>query len=256
MANDVNVFVKEFYTTYVDAVRTKLDENGQPIPFPNPRPGDPRYLEEAYTKPVDMVVLIPAHHPKEEIPHRIVDVKRNAPMWEKIGPAYENWKQGLETPLSGTPLAAWNGISHREAELLKSFMIRTVEDVAAMSDMALTQVPIPRMRDLRSQAQIWLKAQDSNMVRAELSRRDNEIEALKAQIESLALAIANKSTPAETYEWTPSEQLDDPLTTKAKMDEMRADYLNAQGRDKDPQPVKRKPGRPRKVAVEGDEAAA
>lgn len=199
MANDVRVFIKEFYTNYV----------AQP---------------DGSTKAVDMVVLVPEHHMKYmEIPHRIFDVKRNEDLWEVVGPQYEKWQQGQEMPLNGTPLAAWNAISGREADVLKSFMIRTVEDIANLSEAAISQIPIPRTRDLKRQADTWLKAQDSSKAQAELARRDAEIEALKARVEHLALNIADNAV----------------------------DALDA---DPDEQPVKRKPGRP--IKPKGDEAAA
>ena len=39
--------------------------------------------------------------------------------WNLIKPKYDAWKAGQSAPVNGTPLAAWNGVSANQAEMLR-----------------------------------------------------------------------------------------------------------------------------------------
>jgi len=75
--------------------------------------------------------------------------------WDQIEPAYLAWKQGEELPETGTPLAAWGGVNGSQINALKGIHIRTVEELAGLSDSNMKAV-LPNMRELRAMARQWL----------------------------------------------------------------------------------------------------
>lgn len=153
-------------------------------------------------EPVDMVLLAPSGeaHSKTQTWHRvdklrppeeIDDSRRNADTyvamnarWSVIGPAYDAWKDGTEIPETGTPLAAWSGVSPEIAEVLKGMSIRTVEDVRDMSESTFTKLPVPNARKLPQLAKEYLEGSDAaakDLVIAEMSER---MAAMEAMLES------------------------------------------------------------------------
>lgn len=100
--------------------------------------------------------------------------------WQIIEQAYLLWKSGNEAPIDGTPLAAWNALSPEQAEVLRSRGIRTVEDVAVLTDAHVERIPLP-MRDLIKQARQFIDSADTRRTSAALAEKDREIDNLKAQ---------------------------------------------------------------------------
>jgi len=112
--------------------------------------------------------------------------------WQIIGPAYEAWKAGETVPESGTPLAAWAGVSPEQAGVLRSLGIRTVEEVADMNDSMIGQVKFPNARKIPEMARAYLKGKD-------VALRDAENAALKERLaameEVMNEMIAEKRKP-------------------------------------------------------------
>lgn len=108
---------------------------------------------------------------------------------------YQAWKAGHDQhAATGTLLEQWPGISRAQVEELRHFKIRTVEQLAELSDgNAARMGPILA---LRQRARDFLERAKGNAplekMRTELAARDNEIETLKRQVAELA-AIAKKS---------------------------------------------------------------
>lgn len=98
-----------------------------------------------------------------------------------IRSSYEAWKQGQELPEHGTPLAAWNGIRPEQAEALRLSGIKTVEDVAQMTETHITGIKVPGLRDLKKQAQNFLDSADQTRFAARLAEKDEEVARLKAE---------------------------------------------------------------------------
>lgn len=114
---------------------------------------------------------------------------------EAIEPAYLAWKKGQDMPDSGTPLAAWNAITPELADILKARSIRTVEDIAELTETSMQRVPTPGIRRLRDQAKLFLQAKDQTRVASDLAKKDEEIAALKAQMAEVMEALkANDKT--------------------------------------------------------------
>lgn len=111
--------------------------------------------------------------------------------WDSIRPRYEAWKQGQEMPESGTPLAAWNAVTPEQAEAFKMRGIRTIEEVAGLTDAHFERLPIPNMRVLVKQAQLYLESADTRKVAAHLESRDGVIESLKQENSDQKAQIAS-----------------------------------------------------------------
>lgn len=96
---------------------------------------------------------------------------------------YEDWKAGREAPVDGTPLAAWNGVSPQQADILRTKGFKTVEDVARMTDAHMGNIPLPGTRVLIENAKRFIASLDSTRVAAELAARDEEAVRLKTELE-------------------------------------------------------------------------
>lgn len=104
-------------------------------------------------------------------------------MWEIVGPAYETWKRGDDAVDDGTPLSAWSGVDAARADVFRGFGLRTVEEVANMPETVLGRIPLPGVREMKRQAQLFLDAKDKD----DLARRVAELESqLAASVEMLS----------------------------------------------------------------------
>lgn len=111
-------------------------------------------------------------------------------IWQVIKPAYERWKAGQESPVDGTPLAAWPGATPQLVKALTPANIRSVEDLAQMEDSAISKLAIQNLRRLRQDARAFIEAQKSTAaVSGEVVKLRNENEALKARVDELIQAV-------------------------------------------------------------------
>ena len=115
-------------------------------------------------------------------------VKHMSAIWSVIGPAYEAWKEGREMPEHGTPLATWPAISNEEAEIFRMSGIKTVEQVAELTENAFSRIRIANLRELRSLAKMFLDNHGAAKEAAEKAEMQAKINALMARIEQLEKA--------------------------------------------------------------------
>ncbi len=113
--------------------------------------------------------------------------------WSQIDAEYQAYKAGHELPVNGTPLGAWAGILPAAADVLKRSGIKTVEEVARLSEAQIDKIHLPAMRDLRRSAKLFLENRDAAEAAQRETDRDREIEMLKQQLsennERLAAAM-------------------------------------------------------------------
>jgi hypothetical protein len=148
---------------------------------------------------------------------RIVDAQRDmGGLWEVIKPHYEAWKKGEELPEHGTPLAAWNGCTAAMAKTLKSFDVRTVEDIADLTESQVQKIGLGGLYAVRQAAKRWVEAQGTRDIAAALGEKDAQIEQMQEQLAAL-MEMVQARPPAD-------------------------------------EPMKRRPGRPRREDV-AEEAA-
>lgn len=108
---------------------------------------------------------------------------------------YEAFKTRTDSEIEeGTPLVEWSGISRSQIEELAFFNVKTVEQLLAMSDANATQ--FMGMGNLRREATKWLENAtehaQAEKLQAQLSKRDTEIEELKAAVKALQAAPVRK----------------------------------------------------------------
>lgn len=109
---------------------------------------------------------------------------------------YKLFKAGVGAPIIGTPLAEMPWLTASKIKELQALNIKTVEALAELEGSALQRLGMGG-RELKNQASTWLDraagaAGDARLA-AELSKRDDLIASLQAQIAALA---GGKSTEA------------------------------------------------------------
>lgn len=111
---------------------------------------------------------------------------------------YDAFKSRTAAPETGTPLSEWPGITRSQAEELSFYNVKTVEQLAAMSDQNASQ--FMGMHKLRQDAKEWLghaaETRQADELAAELRQRDDEIAELRAAIEELKAKPATKKKAA------------------------------------------------------------
>ena len=119
--------------------------------------------------------------------------------WAMIEPAYLAWKQGNDIPVDGTPLSAWAGITPEQVRVLQGQGIRTVEEIAKMTDGAAAKVHLPNVRDMIKQARLFLESADAAVAAQKAAQQDARIadleEKLAAAMELLEQNVKPKRGP-------------------------------------------------------------
>jgi hypothetical protein len=140
--------------------------------------------------------------------------------WDLIRPAYEAWKAGNEMPETGTPLAAWNAVRAEQADILRVHGIKTVEEIAALTD-AHMRIPVPNLRDLKRQAQMFLDSADQVRFAARLTEKDQELARVQdaaasqqEEIDEQRKQIAALMAQVNTLAGMVAEQKDEATETK------------------------------------------
>ena len=106
---------------------------------------------------------------------------------------YKDWKEGNETPLSGTPIVTWPGVSPAQAKNLIALRVFTVEDLAAANEEVMGRVGMG-CRALKQKAIDWLAtAGDSGKVVAELEALRAANADLKLRNDSLSEQLTELS---------------------------------------------------------------
>jgi hypothetical protein len=160
---DENLYVQFFTAPLQDKERT--EEEGRPI-----------------FKDVDMIrIMVPGD--KDNIIERAVrqgDSQRFPKQWEA-------YKQGREEALEGTPLEQWPMITRAQVEELRFFHVKTVEQLANISDSNAQK--FIGIQALKTRAAEWLEAAEDgapiSAMAAELEKRDEKINSLTATIEQM-----------------------------------------------------------------------
>ncbi len=113
---------------------------------------------------------------------------------QRFAKQYAAFKNNQDDVLVGTPLEQWPGIKRSQVEEMKYFNIRTVEQLADLSDTHSQQ--FMGVNELKKRAQAFLAAAEDNAANeklaAELAIRDDEITALKQAVEELKGLITKK----------------------------------------------------------------
>lgn len=99
--------------------------------------------------------------------------------------AYEAWRSGQELPLDGTPIKGWGVISPAVQEELLRLNIRTVEDLARVTDEGQRAIGMGAI-DLKNKAAAWLaQMDDKGSVTLKMAALEQQNAQLKGNVETL-----------------------------------------------------------------------
>ena len=107
-------------------------------------------------------------------------------IWAQLEPAYNAWKEGVELPEFGTPLAAWPGVNKAQVKGLQAAGVKTIEDLRDLSETAIPKIRVPGLRALVTQAALYLDGKDKADLVRSVDEQNQRIAALEAQLEATA----------------------------------------------------------------------
>lgn len=186
----------------------------------------------------DWVIYAPSHSPlntknTERVRHMIPNPDRigsdpdgvkmafMSARWSQIEAAYDAWLKGQEIPVNGMPLSAWPGINSDQVEIFRQVGLRTVEEVRDLSEGQLEKVRLPNMRDLRTQARLFLENVGAADIAKREADRDLEVQTLREQLAELRSLIPATSAKSDA----PAEPADDEVAgLRAQLDAAGIDY--------------------------------
>lgn len=166
--SDANLWV-EFYTG--------------PSPLPDPNKSDeagfPVYVDVPWVK-----ILVPGDRTKSyDRPAKMAfdgPGDQTPPDPQRFPQQWSAYKSQSTKANVGLPIEEWAAISRSEAQAFKRMDIHTVEQLAGLTDTALSWLGARQRRD---QAKAWLESAKDHAGEARLAK---ENEQLKAQVEALA----------------------------------------------------------------------
>lgn len=146
----------------------------------------------------DEVDHVRIHVPGDK--NTVIDAPMDSMYKQRFADRYAKWKAGQNEAVSGTPLNALPHMTPGKVEEYKFFNITTVEQLAEAAD-GLGQKFMSFQQD-KSRAKAFLEVAKGNApierMNAELAKRDEEIETLKAQMAALLADKAGKRKVAAT----------------------------------------------------------
>lgn len=128
------------------------------------------------------VVFIRILGSKDEVVNIVTDDHR-----QTYADQYRAWKAGQSAPVSGMPLEEWTAASQSFVDDMRGYGVRTVEQLAALSDGIVGAKP--GWLTMRSKAAAYLEqAQADGALAAERARTkalEDQLAAMQAQIDAL-----------------------------------------------------------------------
>lgn len=115
--------------------------------------------------------------------------------WSMIEKAYDAYKAGEEIPVDGTPIGSWPALTSDQAEAFRRIGIRTIEEVANMSDSVITKVPLPDPRSYPKKAMLFLENMDKAKAAEEMQARDDMIAQLREELDAAKSIIQEHVKP-------------------------------------------------------------
>lgn len=149
--------------------------------------GRPRFVMTDFIR-----IMIPGD--KDSVIHRPVREGDKV----RFSKAYERFRAG-QSQITGTPLSEWTKITRAQVEELAYFHIRTIEDLANVSDAQTHKfMGIHMLReDARRHLALLKEQAPLDKVQAELKQRDETISAMQAQIQ---LLMSERMGPPDSEE--------------------------------------------------------
>lgn len=122
----------------------------------------------------------------------VIDGRFSQKYLEYYKACYEEWKKGNEIPVNGSPVKHWPVVSPAEIAQLTAANVRTVEELAELTESGLALVGMGG-RALRDKARAWLDsaekhgkiAEEVANLKEDQRRKDEQISKLQGQVEEL-----------------------------------------------------------------------
>ena len=151
--------------------------------FKSAQEGRPIFDEQDYIR-----IIVPGDK------NTIIDTKATPEYMSRFASHFEKYKKNQSQAVTGTPLEVWPQMTVGQVAELKAMNVHTVEQLAELPDNLAQR--IMGSHDLRRRAVAFLDlaAGDAanSKLSAELDKRDNEIELLKAQMLQMQQLIQSK----------------------------------------------------------------
>lgn len=149
---------------------------------------------------------------------KVARLEKSAHLWAVLGPSYDAWTKNQAPPVDGTPLDAWSGLTPGMAAHLKSLNIRSVEDIACMTDNDMERVGMGA-RAIRDKALAFVEIQmDTAKVQNIIAEQKQTIKRQGDQIDELREAVERLS--AETQKKKPGRPRRQPTDAAAGLSEV------------------------------------
>ena len=147
--------------------------------------------------------------------------------WQR---AYQDFQNGQETPLDGTPIKEWSAISPAQIKNLLAINILTVEDLAGVNDEGIRRIGMGGL-ELKRKAENWLKAAtDHGPLTMKVTQLETENAQLKATNEGLMEKNRLLMNQLEASR-QPIHAVEDTISTEITMEDIAPE----------PEPVKLEP---------------
>lgn len=118
-------------------------------------------------------------------------------IWDQIQPAYEAWKRNEEVPETGVPLSGWAGVNKHQAAELRKSKIRTVEELAAVTDGQIQSIQLPDVQSLRKQAKDFVSGKDKSEIADELAKAKEQLSSAIEMMAEMRLELDNLKPPSK-----------------------------------------------------------
>ena len=148
--------------------------------------GDPKFKDVEYVE-----MYLPGD--KNNIVCKPVDKRVRALYRDR----YERWKAGQQDALDGTPIELLPGVMPSQVEELRYHKIRTIEDMAGVSDEVLQRLGVGyRATSVKAQKYLDTKASAAGdeKLRAAMAQKDEELTLLRKRLEALESKEAKPKT--------------------------------------------------------------
>jgi len=184
--------------------------------------------------------------------HNVTDEHRN-----RWGREYELFRRGMEQTVEGTPIAEWPILNRAQVRELQGIEIQTIEEVAALSDVACQRVQ--GLQGLRNKARAYLDDAAALALTEKLSAENDALRAdqvgLQRQVDELSVLVKQlhaenmsaRNTPHPIATAIPG--LSDPMALamqQAGMEPREDPRSSLSGFSNEQTAQRRGPGRPRK----------
>lgn len=161
-------------------------EKDNSVPRFYKRPVQNNFRSAAEGKPVfdmkDYVEIIVPGLQRSTVDRQVQEVDK-----ERWPDQWDRYLKNEETPAEGTPITEWAAVTAAQALELKHRNVRTVEELASVSDNALQNLGIGAMV-LRDKARAWLEQAKGNAATDQLVAENRD---LKAQVAALSQQVAD-----------------------------------------------------------------